>query len=99
MTDDRDRSARVAAASLPARSSRDTQSDLELALDGLPVGGLLHHAIDDHSFTFVATNQDGDHSGRRRYCVVCSTCEKLVHEATTAPIKLAKAHAREPRTR
>jgi hypothetical protein len=93
-----DQSARISAATLgrptPPRGVRDTQSDLELALDKLPVGGLLHHEIDGHLFTFIATNQDGLHSSRR-YCVVCATCEKLAHEATTEPIENARRHVQE----
>ena len=36
-----------------------------------------------------------DYIGRRLYCVVCSTCEKLVHEATVEPIVSARTHVQE----
>jgi hypothetical protein len=91
--------ARFTAATLgrpaPPRGTRDTQSDLELALDKLPVGGTLHHEIDGHLFTFIATNQEALEADRRCYCVVCSTCEKLVREVTTSPIVHAREHVQE----
>lgn len=90
--------ARIAAATL-GRPPRDTKSELELELDKLPPGGVLRREIDGHLFTFIATNQGGLHSGRRRYCVVCSTCEKLAHEATTGPIENARRHVREESAR
>jgi hypothetical protein len=107
MTKPPDQSARITAATLgrptPPRGVRDhdTLSDLELALDKLACGGSLHREIDGHVFTFIATNRDddggvyNDYIGRRLYCVVCSTCEKLVHEATVAPIEDARTHVQE----
>lgn len=83
------RDARITAATL-GRPQRDTKSELELELDRLPSGGALHRTIDGHLFTFIATN-----SSRRRYCVVCSTCEKLAHEATSLPIENARRHVQE----
>ena len=83
------------------RAIHDTLSDLELALDKLACGGSIHREIDGHLFTFIATNRDDDggvyndyidYIGRRLYCVVCSTCEKLVHEATVEPIVSARTH-------
>lgn len=100
-----DQSARITAATLgrptPPRAIHDTLSDLELALDKLACGGSLHREIDGHLFAFIATNRDddggvyNDYIGRRLYCVVCSTCEKLVHEATVEPIVSARKHVQE----
>ena len=71
------------------------RGSIERELDRLPVGGMLHQQIADHLFVFIATNQDGLHSGRRRYCVVCTTCEHLAHEATTGPVENARRHLHE----
>jgi hypothetical protein len=94
VTKEDDQKARIAAATL-SRPAQAHDAQLDAALDALPAGGVLHHKIDGHLFTFIATNQDGLHSGRRRYCVVCSTCEKLAHEATTGPVENARRHVRE----
>jgi len=68
------------------------KTDLELQLDAMPIGAILRYAKDEHVFSFIATSSTGMHSGRRRYCVVCTTCERLLHEATTGPLERMRAH-------
>ncbi len=48
-----------------------------------------------HLFAIIATNEDGFNSGRRRYAVACTTCERLMHEATTGPLERIEQHLRE----
>ncbi len=68
--------------------------DIVAELDKLPMGGVLYRRQGDHTFMFIATREQAIHTGRRRFCVVCSTCEKLIHEATTGPIERLNEHLR-----
>lgn len=76
---------------------RDTA---EAKLDQLTPGQLLRFkAIVDkqsgtasHLFVAIATNEDGLHTGRRRYMIGCTTCDKLMHESTTGPLERVDQH-------
>lgn len=76
-----------------------TDEQLLAQLQDLPAGTILRFARDGHLFTFIPTTSLGIHTGRRRYCVVCSSCERLLHEETTGPIHLMNAHLKEPSSR
>lgn len=59
---------------------------LEHFLDALSFGMQLRVRVPDHGrhqFIVMKTTETGIHSGRSRYLVVCTSCEKLLHEATT----------------
>jgi hypothetical protein len=78
-------------------SNEEHEDQLELALDKLLMGGVLYWRQGDHTFMFIATREQSIHTGRRRFCVVCSTCERLIHEATTGPIERLNDHLRSSR--
>lgn len=48
-----------------------------------------------HTFRITATDRLGCDTGRRRYAVVCVTCNEVVHEATTGPCQMVGRHVRE----
>lgn len=77
--------------------SKEQEATLVLALDNLEgkVGAQHYMPFEGCRFLFMATNQDGFHSGRRRYLVVCCTHEKLLHEATTGPVSRVNQHINE----
>jgi hypothetical protein len=59
---------------------------LERFLDALDFGTQLRVRVPDHGrhhFVVMKTTETGIHSGRSRYLVACTSCEKLLHEATT----------------
>lgn len=67
---------------------------VEAKLEALNKGEQLRLSIDDgHDVLVMLTNEEGIHSGRPRFLVVCVTCEVLLHEATTGPIERMNVHA------
>jgi len=40
--------------------------------------------VEGHQFYVAATEEDGIHSGRRRFSVKCLTCSELVHPGSTS---------------
>lgn len=48
-----------------------------------------------HAFRVTPTNDEGIHTGRRRYKVECISCNKLLHEATTGALERIEQHLRE----
>lgn len=45
-----------------------------------------------HRFVVMRTTETGIHSGRPRYLVACTFCNRLVHEATTGPWENIERH-------
>ena len=76
---------------------KDQEAALAASLDNLEgkFGAQHYLAFEGCRFLFMATNQDGINSGRRRYLVVCCTHEKLLHEATTGPVPRVEQHVNE----
>jgi hypothetical protein len=58
----------------------------------LSKGQQLRVDVDDHHNLVMLTDQEGFHSRRPRYLVVCVTCETLLHEATTGPVERMVNH-------
>lgn len=48
-----------------------------------------------HRFVAMLTNQSGINTGRGRYLIACTSCEKLMHEATTGPLERMTQHLTE----
>lgn len=76
---------------------------LEDACDDLVLGHQLAPLLEDesgerHSLVIMATNQDGLHTGRRRFLIACDTCGTLIHAATTGPAWRVVQHLREFRS-
>ena len=46
----------------------------------------------EHEITITPTDFRGVDSGRVRYRIVCTACQVVVHEATTGPIQMLRAH-------
>lgn len=60
-------------------------ADAFVAACGDERGAYREDRILGHSIAMCATSLDGLHTGRRRYMVVCISCQELIHEATTGP--------------
>lgn len=43
-------------------------------------------------FVVLPTNQSGSTSGRRLYRVICETCDRTLHRATTGPEEIIRVH-------
>lgn len=48
--------------------------------------------IDGHNFKVESTGQQGIHTGRQRYKVMCTTCSQVIHEATTSASARIQQH-------
>lgn len=76
-----------------------TRIDQELS--AMAPGELLYAVYYLHRYVIVRTTEKGIHSGRPRYFVACTTCDKLLHEATTGPACRIEQHftdvSRDPR--
>lgn len=68
-------------------------------LDALKPGELIWYAVKikeaTHGIVLIATREEGIHTSRRRYCVACTTCRVLMHEATTGPLERVEQHVSE----
>lgn len=70
---------------------------IEQKLDAAKIGSLVYViGHNNHTFVVIPVNETGIHSGRRRFCVVCSRCMVLCHEATTGPIHRMNQHQEKP---
>lgn len=72
----------------PAQIAGEIADDeqVEKLLSELGLGVQLQVTVPEaprHRFVVMKTLQTGLHSGRPRYLVVCTACEKLLHDATT----------------
>lgn len=66
---------------------------VESNIAALSKGQQLRVDVGEHHNLVMLTNEEGIHSGRPRYLVVCVTCEVLLHEATTGPVERMDHHA------
>ena len=64
------------------------------AYPDLRVGDTRQEVRGDHLCVVKATKEIGCDTGRRRYRVVCRTCQVIVHPATTGPQEQIEAHVR-----
>ncbi len=67
---------------------------LALAVASDP-GAQTRVAIKGHMIVLTSVMGTGFHTGRHRFCIACSTCEVLLHEATTGPGPNIERHLRE----
>jgi len=72
---------------------------LQPDLDKLGVGTPHQYTSDDHVFQFVKLTETGFHTDRFRFCVICLTCNVVLHEATTGPLERVGQHLFDVRTK
>ena len=73
--------------------TQEQRKRIESALEKLKAGQQYTFAADEgHVILVMVTNETGVHSGRPRYLVVCTTCETLLHEATTGVCERTDQH-------
>ena len=65
------------------------------AYPALRVGDRQTEVRGEHLFVITATKELGCATGRRRYRVVCRSCDVVVHPATTGPQQNMEFHLRE----
>ena len=64
------------------------------AYPSMRVGDERREVHGDHAFVITATAELGCDTGRRRYRVVCRSCDVVVHPATTGPQSNMETHVR-----
>lgn len=64
------------------------------AMSAAPGDGVTYK-VHHHDVRFALTKESGMHTGRSRFHVSCTTCNVLLHEATTGPIQQVERHLRE----
>ena len=73
-------------------------TDPSMTVDAYPtmrVGDRQIEVRGEHLFVVTATEALGCDTGRRRYRVICRSCDVVVHPATTGPRQNMKFHLRE----
>jgi hypothetical protein len=78
------------------RMNADNRDAIEREIGLLVPGSQLKVIYERCRFLVMITNEQGIHTGRPRYLVACTKCEKLLHEATTGPIENIERHVNEP---
>lgn len=62
-------------------------------------GQLLRFKEGDHEFLAIALSNRAEDFNRYNFCVVCTTCEKLLHEATHLVEKFVDIHLQKEPTK
>jgi hypothetical protein len=73
-------------------------TDPSVTTDAYPamrVGEQSTEVHDEHLFVITAMKGLGCDTGRRRYRVICRSCDVVVHPATTGPRQNMRSHLRE----
>ena len=52
------------------------------------------YILHGHEIRVTPTQEEGVHSGRRRYGVSCQSCSTEIHPATTGPAQMANSHTK-----
>lgn len=64
-------------------------------LSALVPGKPLHVGYEGHIFVLIKTTETALTSGRHRFLVGCTSCNRLIHEATTGPTERVREHLSE----
>lgn len=74
----------------------EDEVEIDKRVERLKPGMQLRFRRQHHSFLVMATDEVGFHTGRCRYLVACTSCGKLLHEATTGVLPRITQHLNGP---